>query len=392
MDFQTSFNVRESDHVVAFSRAGSDGFYFTVASNDLLLLCDVRNPLLPLLQWQHGLENPHYVTVFRFSELRSHSRDDKFKWASDMGYCILMEAHKERSLCYESSQLCAKDYGEYKLPKKYHYLKLDFLNAYLKDSLAKALHGTEQKIFEDPQKNHTFTFDFHHNCQEVKASVASLSVDDVFKDIRLPTNIREIASSRIWATLPTNLLCLAFSTYLEFLEVLGNYRSVSSGPGVPLQFLVTIRILGMGKANVLSADQELELSAIKSCREINRRVQGDIVNGSSEKKSFLQCNLGDKGPVILCVLLLDKAESCKLDLAFAEADQLVFSVFGPRAVFLTDYYLDNGKSAFKGMAQEAPKRSPHLRREIKRSKTVPMLIQKRLALMSLNQKEESIGH
>ncbi|KAK3020729.1 hypothetical protein RJ639_046013 [Escallonia herrerae] len=393
MDFLTSFNVRESDHFVAFSRAGSDGFYFTVASNDLLLLCDVRNPLVPLLQWQHGLENPHYVTVFRLSELRSHSRDDKFKWASDMGYCILLgsfsncefslfcygpdnrgsaaseilkfskslyawelpsdislsgrgcqcadcivreefskdalprwqqkkelvfgfgildtdlsvqlcepdafggftvirlmssgvlesqrylasfecvnyceEAHKERSLCYESSQLCAMDDGEYKFPKKYHYLKLDCLNAYLKDSLAKALHGTERKIFEDPQKNHTFTLDFHHNCQEVKASVTSHSVDDVFKDIRSPTSIREIASSRIWATLPTNLLCLAFSTYSEFLEVLGNYRSVSSGPGVPLQFLVTLRILGMGKANVLSADQELELECNKVMQVAN---------------------------------------------------------------------------------------------------------------------------
>ncbi|KAK3032783.1 hypothetical protein RJ639_035728 [Escallonia herrerae] len=71
--------------------------------------------------------------------------------------------------------------------------------------------------------------------------------------------------------------------------------------------------------------------------------QATLGPGSSQKKTFLQCNVGDKSPVLLCVLLPDKTESCKLDLEFAEANQVVFSVVGPRAVFLTGYYLDNGR-------------------------------------------------
>ncbi|KAK2979643.1 hypothetical protein RJ640_023571 [Escallonia rubra] len=64
--------------------------------------------------------------------------------------------------------------------------------------------------------------------------------------------------------------------------------------------------------------------------------QATLAPGSLQKKTFLQCNVGDKSPVLLCVLLPDKTESCKLDLEFAEANQVVFSVVGPRAVFLTD--------------------------------------------------------
>ncbi|KAK2997516.1 hypothetical protein RJ639_025338 [Escallonia herrerae] len=63
--------------------------------------------------------------------------------------------------------------------------------------------------------------------------------------------------------------------------------------------------------------------------------QATLAPGSLQKKTSLQCNVGDKSPILLCVLLPDKTESCKLDLEFAEANQVVFSVVGPRAVFLT---------------------------------------------------------
>lgn len=82
--------VEENDLLVALSRAGPDGFYYAVASNSLLFLCDVRKPLKPVLQWNHSIDNPAYITVVKLSKLRSNSKIDDYTWASENGHCILM--------------------------------------------------------------------------------------------------------------------------------------------------------------------------------------------------------------------------------------------------------------------------------------------------------------
>ncbi|GMP61803.1 hypothetical protein CsSME_00024125 [Camellia sinensis var. sinensis] len=74
-----------------------------------------------------------------------------------------------------------------------------------------------------------------------------------------------------------------------------------------------------------------------------RISQATLGIGSSTKTSLVQCNVGDKCPVFLCALLPDKTESCHLELEFEEADEVVFSVIGPRSVYLTGYYLGNGR-------------------------------------------------
>ncbi|THF99755.1 hypothetical protein TEA_005392 [Camellia sinensis var. sinensis] len=74
-----------------------------------------------------------------------------------------------------------------------------------------------------------------------------------------------------------------------------------------------------------------------------RISQATLGIGSSTKTSLVQCNVGDKSPVFLCALLPDKIESCHLELEFEEADEVVFSVIGPRSVYLTGYYLGNGR-------------------------------------------------
>lgn len=61
--------------------------------------------------------------------------------------------------------------------------------------------------------------------------------------------------------------------------------------------------------------------------------------GSATDKILVQCNVGDKSPVLLCSLLPGKTESCPLNLEFEEADDVMFSVIGPRSVHLTGYYL-----------------------------------------------------
>lgn len=83
-------SLGEKEQFLAFSKAGSDGFYFSVASNRLLLLCDIRKPLSPVLQWTHGLDDPSYVNVFSLSELRSSPGNSMYKVASESGYCIVL--------------------------------------------------------------------------------------------------------------------------------------------------------------------------------------------------------------------------------------------------------------------------------------------------------------
>ncbi|KAI3460128.1 hypothetical protein Pfo_016791, partial [Paulownia fortunei] len=83
-------SMGKNDEVFALSRAGSDGFSFTVATRYLLLLCDVRKPLMPLLRWAHGIQNPRYITVFKLSELRANAEDTEYKLASESGYCVIL--------------------------------------------------------------------------------------------------------------------------------------------------------------------------------------------------------------------------------------------------------------------------------------------------------------
>nr|XP_027107834.1 peptidyl-prolyl cis-trans isomerase FKBP43-like isoform X2 [Coffea arabica] len=78
--------------------------------------------------------------------------------------------------------------------------------------------------------------------------------------------------------------------------------------------------------------------------KVRRRLrisQATLGIGSAITKSLVQCNVGNKSPVFLCALLPDKTESCHLDLEFEEADDVVFSVIGPRSVYLTGYYVSN---------------------------------------------------
>ncbi|XP_051147605.1 peptidyl-prolyl cis-trans isomerase FKBP53-like [Andrographis paniculata] len=81
-----------------------------------------------------------------------------------------------------------------------------------------------------------------------------------------------------------------------------------------------------------------------SCEKARGRLrisQATLGNGIGDamKKTVVQCNVGKRAPVLLCALLPDKTESCHLDLEFEEADDVIFSVIGPRSVYLTGYYV-----------------------------------------------------
>ncbi|XP_021750578.1 uncharacterized protein LOC110716278 [Chenopodium quinoa] len=68
-------DLHAKDKFVVFSKAGNDGFFYTVASEQWLFLCDVRKPLLPVLRWAHNVHEPRYMTVLSLSDLRSMPHD-----------------------------------------------------------------------------------------------------------------------------------------------------------------------------------------------------------------------------------------------------------------------------------------------------------------------------
>ncbi|KAL1566270.1 hypothetical protein AAHA92_01900 [Salvia divinorum] len=82
--------MRTNDGFFSLSRAGSDSFFYIVATRSMLLLCDVRKPLIPVLRWTHTVKNPRYMTVFRLSELRANAQDAQYKLASESGYCVIL--------------------------------------------------------------------------------------------------------------------------------------------------------------------------------------------------------------------------------------------------------------------------------------------------------------
>uniref|UniRef100_A0A5B7BEQ9 peptidylprolyl isomerase n=1 Tax=Davidia involucrata TaxID=16924 RepID=A0A5B7BEQ9_DAVIN len=70
---------------------------------------------------------------------------------------------------------------------------------------------------------------------------------------------------------------------------------------------------------------------------VSQATLGDF---SSEKKSIVQCNVGDKRPPIyLCSLLPERIETCPLNLEFEEDDEVTFSVIGPNSIHLSGFFL-----------------------------------------------------
>lgn len=65
--------------------------------------------------------------------------------------------------------------------------------------------------------------------------------------------------------------------------------------------------------------------------------------GTATKKSVLQCNVGNKSPVYLCSLFPEKTECLQLNLEYEEADEVIFSVIGPRSIHLSGYFLGSSR-------------------------------------------------
>ncbi|KAL3647436.1 hypothetical protein CASFOL_008404 [Castilleja foliolosa] len=68
--------------------------------------------------------------------------------------------------------------------------------------------------------------------------------------------------------------------------------------------------------------------------------QATLGDGSSSKKSILQCVVGDNKPINLCSLLPEKLENCQLNLEFEEDDEVIFSIIGSHSVHLSGFFYE----------------------------------------------------
>lgn len=91
IEMPSSLNVTPfmdtNERFLAFCKAPYNDLHFAVVTECRLFLFDVRKPSVPLLTWNHGLNYPSYIAMFRLSELRP---SNEFKWASESGFVILI--------------------------------------------------------------------------------------------------------------------------------------------------------------------------------------------------------------------------------------------------------------------------------------------------------------
>ncbi|KAH7569610.1 hypothetical protein JRO89_XS06G0208200 [Xanthoceras sorbifolium] len=210
---------------VTFHKAGSDGFNFVIVSDSLLVLCDVRKPLTPVLQWAHGLHKPSYIDLFRLSELRANSRDNMYEWAAEFGFGIVLGSfcNCEFSLfCYGPSlqvvggfllrklqkfiTCCAS--WKMKFPKRYKYFRFVSLYGYLSGNLTEVLDSKMKNPYSGPREKDSLSIDFHEIlCEKLRICGFSRfrtfpAISFVLSDIGLPANIHEIALRRMRAVVP----------------------------------------------------------------------------------------------------------------------------------------------------------------------------------------------
>ncbi|KAL0654785.1 hypothetical protein Bca4012_075369 [Brassica carinata] len=100
---------------------------------------------------------------------------------------------------------------------------------------------------------------------------------------------------------------------------------------------------------------------------LSQATLGMTSNSGTTSRSILQCNAGNKSPLFLCVLSPEKVDTCQLNIEFQEAEDVIFSVIGPRSVHLTGYFLArNGTGVFvkeRIAKTKAKKKSKRLRKK-----------------------------
>ncbi|KAF3324308.1 hypothetical protein FCM35_KLT11775 [Carex littledalei] len=61
---------RRKENFLVFCKSSYSNYHFSVITKYQLMLLDVRRPLHPILTWEHGLDDPNYITMLNLEELK----------------------------------------------------------------------------------------------------------------------------------------------------------------------------------------------------------------------------------------------------------------------------------------------------------------------------------
>ncbi|KAM0938415.1 putative TATA box-binding protein-associated factor RNA polymerase I subunit C [Dioscorea sansibarensis] len=93
------------DRILSFCKAGFSDFHVSVVTQTRLLLFDMKQlSMAPLLMWNHFLDHPSHVSMFRLSEL---GPSEKHQWALESGFATIVGSFRNDSFslfCYAPSE------------------------------------------------------------------------------------------------------------------------------------------------------------------------------------------------------------------------------------------------------------------------------------------------
>ncbi|XP_022772504.1 uncharacterized protein LOC111315204 [Durio zibethinus] len=253
-------------------------------------------------------------------------------------YCASWDSVKKSDVAHTQSKESWLNFGgdllysfcdaEYKFHKKFKFLKLDYLKGYLNGKLAEIIYSKMKMPSKGHLEKEILSINSHEIlCKKLKAcGFARFKNSPVIglDDISVPTSIYEIGLKQMWATLPMELLQLAFSSYRvpsddnespsEFLAVpdipqlppflLRDPSSHSSsskvvqandsivGPLLPLPVLLTLNEFRNGRPNAQATCAfSSEVERRRRCNEVLKVVSDDDRNekgvDSQKSKRFL---------------------------------------------------------------------------------------------------------
>ncbi|KAD4888577.1 hypothetical protein E3N88_20650 [Mikania micrantha] len=76
--------------------------------------------------------------------------------------------------------------------------------------------------------------------------------------------------------------------------------------------------------------------AVPNRLRVTQATLGDATR-NSPARSLVRCSVGDKPAIAICSLSIKELTCCQLELEFEESPDVVFSVTGPRGVYLGDH-------------------------------------------------------
>ncbi|KAF7811011.1 WD repeat and FYVE domain-containing protein 3 [Senna tora] len=149
----------------------------------------------------------------------------------------LEDCHEQVS-CLDKYLLFSTGDEDYKFPKIFKFLNLNYFYAYLRGNLTELLVKNLKEPCMDAEEKESFDTEVHEflceklNVCGVGPFRSSLAITAFFKDVKLPASLHEVALRKLWTELPLDLLQLAFSNYSELLDIDVDQK------GLALEFLV----------------------------------------------------------------------------------------------------------------------------------------------------------